>query len=41
MKDKIVYIALSVDILHHGHINLIEQAKKYGTVVAVFYQIKQ
>ena len=34
MKDKIVYIALSVDILHHGHINLIEQAKKYGTVVA-------
>ena len=27
MKDKIAYIALSVDILHHGHINLIEQRK--------------
>ena len=34
MKNKIVYIALSVDVLHHGHINLINHAKKYGTVVA-------
>jgi phosphoenolpyruvate mutase len=34
MKNKIVYIALSVDILHHGHINLIKHAKKYGTVIA-------
>ena len=34
MKNKIVYIALSVDVLHHGHINLINQAKKYGNVIA-------
>ena len=34
MKKKTVYISLSVDILHHGHINLIEQAKKYGSIVA-------
>ncbi len=34
MKNKIVYIALSVDVLHHGHINLINQAKKYGRVIA-------
>ena len=34
MKNKIVYISLSVDILHHGHINLINHAKKYGKVIA-------
>jgi len=34
MKKKTVYISLSVDILHHGHINLIEQAKKYGSIIA-------
>lgn len=34
MKNKIVYIALSVDVLHHGHINLINHAKKYGKVIA-------
>ena len=34
MKNKTVYISLSIDLLHHGHINLIEQAKKYGNVIA-------
>ena len=34
MKNKIVYITLSIDLLHHGHINLIKQAKKYGNVIA-------
>ena len=34
MKNKIVYIALSVDVLHHGHINLINHAKKYGKIIA-------
>jgi phosphoenolpyruvate mutase len=29
MKKK-VYIALSLDIIHHGHINLIEKASKFG-----------
>ena len=32
MKNKKVYIALSVDFVHHGHINLIQKAKKLGTV---------
>ena len=27
---KSVYIAVSADILHHGHINLIKKASKYG-----------
>ena len=34
MKNKIVYIALSVDVLYHGHINLINHAKKYGDITA-------
>ncbi|MAH97793.1 MAG: phosphoenolpyruvate mutase [Euryarchaeota archaeon] len=34
MKNKIVYVTLSIDLLHHGHINLIKQAKKYGIVIA-------
>ena len=29
MKKKI-YIALSLDIIHHGHINLIKKASKLG-----------
>ena len=33
MKNKTVYITLSIDLLHHGHINLIQQAKKYGNVI--------
>lgn len=27
-----VYIGMTVDILHHGHINIIDQARKYGDV---------
>ena len=34
MKNKTVYISLSLDLLHHGHINLINHAKKYGKVTA-------
>jgi len=32
-KNKIVYLPLAVDILHSGHLNIIEKAKKYGKVV--------
>ena len=32
MKNK-VYIGLSLDVIHHGHINLINQAKKYGYLI--------
>ncbi len=30
MKKKTVYIGLSLDIIHHGHINLINLASSYG-----------
>lgn len=30
---KTVYIAISADILHHGHINLIKCASKYGKLI--------
>ena len=34
MKNKkIVYVPLAVDILHTGHLNIINTAKKYGKVV--------
>lgn len=32
-KNKIVYVPLAVDILHTGHLNIINNAKKYGKVV--------
>ncbi len=34
MKKKTVYIALSADILHEGHINIITTASKFGDVIA-------
>lgn len=30
---KIVYVGMSADIIHHGHINIIETAKKLGDVI--------
>ncbi len=33
MNNKKVYFGLTADILHHGHINLIEKARKYGTII--------
>ena len=32
MKKKKVYIALSADILHRGHLNIINKAQEYGEV---------
>lgn len=32
-NKKIVYVPLAVDILHSGHLNIINTAKKYGKVV--------
>lgn len=31
-KSKVVYIGLSADILHEGHINIIKTAKKFGDI---------
>ncbi|MDU1978915.1 MAG: phosphoenolpyruvate mutase [Clostridium sp.] len=30
---KKVYIAMSADIIHHGHLNVIKEANKYGEVI--------
>jgi len=32
-KKKKIYVPLAVDILHSGHLDLIEKAKKYGRVI--------
>ena len=32
-KKKIVYLALSVDFLHSGHLRIIKLAKKYGNLI--------
>ena len=31
-KKKNVYIAMSADILHIGHLNIIEEAAKFGSL---------
>ena len=33
MKKKIVYVGLSADILHAGHINILKTASEYGNVI--------
>ena len=33
MKNKTVYLGLAADLIHPGHLNIINEAKKYGTVV--------
>ena len=33
MNDKTVYIGMSADILHHGHLNIINEGKKLGNVI--------
>ena len=40
IKSKKVYIGLSIDILHHGHINLINEARKYGDLIVGLYTDK-
>ena len=32
-KEKIVYVGMSADLIHHGHINIITTARKLGRVV--------
>ena len=33
MSDKIVYVGISADLMHPGHINILKEASKYGKVV--------
>ena len=33
MQKKKVYIAMSADVLHDGHLNIIEEGAKYGDVI--------
>ena len=30
LKEKKVYVAMSADILHIGHLNIIKEAARYG-----------
>ena len=32
-NKKVVYVGMVGDFLHHGHVNIIEEAKKFGNVV--------
>ena len=32
-SEKIVYVGMCVDIIHHGHINILKEANKYGKVI--------
>ena len=31
--SKVVYVGMCADLIHHGHLNIIKEAKKYGEVV--------
>jgi phosphoenolpyruvate phosphomutase / 2-hydroxyethylphosphonate cytidylyltransferase len=33
MKKKTIYVGLSVNILHAGHIDILKTASKYGNVI--------
>jgi len=33
IQMKIVYVAMSADLLHHGHLNVINEARKLGDVI--------
>ena len=33
MQDKVVYVGISADLMHPGHINILEEASKYGKVI--------
>lgn len=33
MENNYVYVGMAADIIHGGHINILENASKYGTVI--------
>ena len=38
--NNIVYVGMCADLIHHGHLNIIKEAKKYGEVVIGKYKIQ-
>jgi len=34
MEEKTVYVGISADLIHPGHLNIINEAKKLGRVIA-------
>ena len=34
IKMKKIYACFCTDVIHEGHLNIIEQAKQYGEVIA-------
>ncbi len=32
-KEKIVYVPMVADLVHHGHVNIVKEARKYGRVI--------
>ena len=33
MSSKTVYVGMSADVFHHGHVNILREARKYGEVI--------
>ena len=33
---KKVYVGMSADLIHHGHLNIIKQAKKLGELLLAY-----
>ena len=33
IKKPIVFVPMAADIFHHGHINILTKAKKFGNVI--------
>ena len=33
MSEKVVYVGMSADIIHPGHLNIIHEAQKLGRVI--------
>ena len=33
LKRPHVFVPMSADVIHHGHINILKKSKKYGTLI--------
>ncbi len=39
-REKLVYVWMSVDLIHHGHINIIQETAKLGKVIVGLFTDK-